>query len=717
MSGTSGDVAMRSDRVTGVARLRQLVLVALAYYLGARLGLGLSLVESNVTPLWPPTGVAVASFLILGRSLWPAVAVAAFAVNLPISSSVAAALATATGNTLAPLLAVVLLHRVGFRRQLDRQRDALAIVFLGALASMLVSATVGAGALVRSGQISASELPAAWATWWTGDAMGVLVVAPFLLCIPLYWEERRWTGRTWVEAGAILILTTAVSVWAAQSSLSVLFLILPVVGWASWRLQLRGAAPAALVASFVVTWAAANMSGPFAGLSLLEQMLTLQAFNACVALTSFLFASLVSQRMAAAEALAQAAAELETRVAERTAELSAVNERLMFEIYVRSAAEEQLSQEEARATREHQIAETLQRSLLPERIPRMPGVALAARYVPATADIQVGGDWYDVVQLRGGLIGLVIGDVAGHGLQAAATMGQLRMALRVYALQDPAPASVMRGVHQLMSQLPVPEMATLLYLLYDPATRQLRFTNAGHPPVLVVDEGTSHFLRGALGPPIGVTPDPSYTEATHDLSPGATLLLFTDGLVERRGQSIAEGLDRLRHATALTAASDLDDLCDRLLASLLEQGHVADDVALVAMRPVAFVGGPLLVSLPAQARELAHMRVAVRRWLRELDIAEADVNDILVACSEACANVVQHAYAVTPGDMEVAATLVDGSLELAVRDEGRWRPAAGRGGGWGLQLMRALMDSVEVEHVTKGTEVRMRRRVQIGGDP
>ena len=142
-------------------------------------------------------------------------------------------------------------------------------------------------------------------------------------------------------------------------------------------------------------------------------MFTLQAFNACVALTSFFLAALVSERNRAAEALAAAAAELEDRVELRTAELTAANARLLQEIRERSEAQEQLSQEEARARREHQIAETLQRSLLPDRLPEIPGVALAARYVPATADVQVGGDWYDVVQLPDGLIGLAIGDVAG----------------------------------------------------------------------------------------------------------------------------------------------------------------------------------------------------------------------------------------------------------------------------------------------------------------
>jgi integral membrane sensor domain MASE1 len=168
-----------------------LVAVGAVYYLGARLGLTLSLVEQNVTPLWPPTGVAVAAFLLVGRSMWPGVAVAAFAVNLPISEGPLAAAVTAAGNTLAPLLAVTLLTGVGFRRQLDRHRDAVAIVLLGALTSMVLSATVGAGTLVVSGAIGTDQLPAAWAVWWTGDAMGVLAVTPFLLSLRLFRGRRR----------------------------------------------------------------------------------------------------------------------------------------------------------------------------------------------------------------------------------------------------------------------------------------------------------------------------------------------------------------------------------------------------------------------------------------------------------------------------------------------------------------------------------------------
>lgn len=495
-SWRGSDVRPRRDLTSYVGVL---LLVGVAYYVGARLGLTLSLVERNVTPLWPPTGIAVAAFLVAGRSLWPGVAVAAFAVNLPISDGAIAAAVTACGNTLAPLAAAVLLSRVGFRRLLDRPRDALSMVFLGALGSTLLSASVGAGTLVMSGAIGSDRLLNAWAVWWTGDAMGVLTVAPFLLCLPLFREQPAWSLARWLEALTILLVAGGTITWAAQSEMRSLYLLPPIVGWAAWRLQLRGAAPTALLVSLIATWSATQTEGWFARESVFERMFTLQTFNAAIALTSLVLAALVSERNRTAAELKAVTVELEDRVERRTGELSAVNARLLEEIQERFEAEEQLSQEEARARREHEIAATLQRSLLPDRMPQIQAVSLAARYVPATADLDVGGDWYDVTQLRDGVIGLAIGDVAGHGLAAATTMGQVRMALRAYAVQDPSPTVVMSGVHRLVANLPAVEMVTLVYLVFEPSTRTLRFTNAGHPPPLIVRRRGEQIPGGRAG--------------------------------------------------------------------------------------------------------------------------------------------------------------------------------------------------------------------------
>jgi serine phosphatase RsbU (regulator of sigma subunit)/anti-sigma regulatory factor (Ser/Thr protein kinase) len=651
------------------------VSVGVAYYLGAELGLELSLVGKNVTPLWPPTGIALAAFVLLGRGTWPGVAVAALLVNLPITDSPLAALATAFGNTAAPLLAAAVLGRLGFRRQLDRGTDAIALVFVGALASMVVSATIGTAALVAWGTIPSSEVASAWVVWWTGDAMGVLAVAPFLMSLPLFRELPRWSPLLWLEAGLALALTLASTLWAAQTVPNLLFVPLLVLGWAAWRLQLRGVAPAALAASLVATWSAVHGLGPFEMSPLSEQMLTLQAFNASVDLTSFFLAALVSERNRAATSVATA-----------------------------------LAREAAHARREHEIAETLQRSLLPEVLPEVPGVAVAARYVPASGDVEVGGDWYDVITLPDGQVGLAIGDVAGHGLAAAATMGQLRMALRAYALQDPSPAAVMTGIHRLVAQVGSREMVTLTYLVLDTATLVLRFSNAGHPPPLVFGPGKAQFLEGALSPPLGVTADPAFTESRHDLERGDTLLLYTDGLVERRGVSIQDGLDRLGRTATMHADAGVGDLCDRLLEALLESARLTDDVALMVLRPVE-VGGTLLVVVPAVATSLAQVRAALRRWLHEGGVTGADEHEIMLCCGEACTNVVQHAYPTDPGEIELTAQLVGDEVHLTVRDGGTWRPPADRGGGWGLMMIEELMDDVQLVRTSTSTEVRMVRRL------
>jgi serine phosphatase RsbU (regulator of sigma subunit)/anti-sigma regulatory factor (Ser/Thr protein kinase) len=591
----------------------------------------------------------------------------------------------------------------------------LSIVFLGALLSMVVSATIGAGTLLVSDAISVDQLPSAWAVWWTGDAMGVLTVAPFLLCLPLFRESPTWSTTTWLEAITVLALAGVVAVWTSGSELPLLYLTLPVVAWAAWRLQLRGAAPAALLVSLIATRSAVRGDGAFAHQTLFEQMFTLQTFNACVALTSFVLAAVVSERNRTAQALAAATVELEERVQRRTAELSAANDRLLKEVRGRFEAQAQLSRTETFARREHEIAETLQRSLLPDRIPQIPALALAARYVPATAHLEVGGDWYDVMQLDDGLIGLAIGDVAGRGLQAAATMGQLRMAVRAYAIQDSSPVSVMCGVHQLVAHLPIPEIVTLTYLVFDPTTRRLHLTNAGHPPPLVFGGGRVEYLEDGLSPPLGATAQADFTETTHDLWPGATLLLYTDGLVERRRESIQRGLDRLAREASAYDGADIDELCDHVLSSLIEGDHVADDIALVAMRPLSCDSGPLSLTLPAEPQRLVDARRALRQWLRSSGVVAEDESEILVACGEACSNVVRHAYPTATGDMVLNARVVEGLLEITVSDHGTWRRAAGRGGGWGLHLIRGLMDSVDVDRASGGTVVRMRRRLLVGG--
>lgn len=274
----------------------RLALVALAYYIAARLSLGLALVHGQVTPVWPPTGIALVAFLVFGLRTWPAVAVAAFAVNLPLGPSPLGAVLIAAGNTLAPLASAWLLKRVGFRLELDRLRDAASIILLGALAGMAISASVGTLVLVLSGSVRDANFASTWAVWWTGDAMGVLLVAPFLLSFRRRPDVRSLDWRRRIELAALLGAVGIATYIVFQNQFRLEYLVFPLIMLAAFRFRLRGAAPAALIASGVAVLAAVNGTGPFATETLLQKMVTLQVFNVFVALASFVLASYVDTR-------------------------------------------------------------------------------------------------------------------------------------------------------------------------------------------------------------------------------------------------------------------------------------------------------------------------------------------------------------------------------------------------------------------------------------
>ncbi len=275
-------------------------MVGLAYWVAARLSLNLALVHGQVTPVWPPTGIALVALLVIGRRAWPAILLAAFAVNLPIGPSPAGAAVIAAGNTLAPMASAELLRRLNFHLELDRLVDAAAII-VAALIGMTISATFGSLVLLLSGSVNNPGFGATWAVWWTGDAMGVLLVAPFLLSLI---RRPLWPAWPWwrpLELLALLAMIAVVTYVLFQNRLRIEYLVFPLIIAAAWRFRLRGAAPAALIASGVAIWAAVHGSGPFTNESLLQKMVTLQVFNVSVALTSFVLASFVDTRERSAE--------------------------------------------------------------------------------------------------------------------------------------------------------------------------------------------------------------------------------------------------------------------------------------------------------------------------------------------------------------------------------------------------------------------------------
>jgi anti-sigma regulatory factor (Ser/Thr protein kinase) len=363
--------------------------------------------------------------------------------------------------------------------------------------------------------------------------------------------------------------------------------------------------------------------------------------------------------------------------------------------------------------RAHQVAETLQRALLPDRLPEIPGVGLAARYLPGGPGTDVGGDWYDVVELLDGRVMAVMGDVVGRGIAAAALMGQLRNAFRVYAQEHDRPAEILDRMNVLLDQVSPGQMATAVVLVFDPASGALCFAAAGHPPPVVLGaRGTATFLERTPSVPLGVLPYGRYRVYDGVLEPGAGVLLYTDGLIERRGLPLGTGLERLRRAVA-SAPHDPDALCEHVLAVVLPDGPPGDDVALLALQN-APVGGPRLhLALPAEPDELAGIRHTLERWLDSADVGEVDAYRITLATNEACMNAIEHAHGRTA--FEVDAEITGHEVGVTVRDRGRWRaPRHSGGGGRGLDMMRELMDDVEVTPAEDGTLVRMRRFVQRG---
>ncbi|MEU1404076.1 MASE1 domain-containing protein [Streptomyces sp. NPDC005728] len=288
--------------------------IAALYFGSAKAGLLQQLVRGQVTPLWPPSGIAVASLLLLGLRAWPGIALGAFLVNVSLGPSLLAVLAIAAGNTLAPVCSYALLRRTGFHNELDRLRDALALVFLGALTGMLVSATTGTGTLMLSGVLSTGDFWPTWSVWWTGDAMGVLVVTPFLLLLRSARPPRNVPVFRWVE-GLLLVAATAAVGFVETGHAPLLFLGFPLLIWAAFRFQLAGAAPCALAVSTFAIITAGQRAGPFAGRDLLTNMITLQAFNGSAALTALLLATVVSERNQTQREIARACTQIAGMVA------------------------------------------------------------------------------------------------------------------------------------------------------------------------------------------------------------------------------------------------------------------------------------------------------------------------------------------------------------------------------------------------------------------
>ncbi|AEV82267.1 phosphatase [Actinoplanes sp. SE50] len=358
---------------------------------------------------------------------------------------------------------------------------------------------------------------------------------------------------------------------------------------------------------------------------------------------------------------------------------------------------------------ERAVARTLQRSLLAADVPSGdPRFALETHYRAAGHDLEVGGDWFDAFLITPHKLAVVVGDVVGRGLEAASTMGQLRSAIRALATAENGPARLLEGLDRFCQRVETARMATVVYGEIDLDACELVYACAGHlPPLLHQPAGPAEFLLQARSGPIGTRAgDRRRTETRIRLAPGSRLLLYTDGLIERRDRPIDHGFEVLNREFSRLRGAPMKGLTMALTDTLAGREH-GDDVCLLCL--TLGVEERLERTLGADPLQISLLRSDLRSWLASHGVDRECLNAVLLACSEAVGNAIEHGYRDDPfGTVEVSVTITDDAVEIRVADRGTWR-GPGHSRGRGLQLIEECMDEMLFDQGEGGTTVTMRR--------
>ncbi|MFD7406127.1 SpoIIE family protein phosphatase [Streptomyces sp. NPDC059866] len=354
---------------------------------------------------------------------------------------------------------------------------------------------------------------------------------------------------------------------------------------------------------------------------------------------------------------------------------------------------------------EHELVGMLQRQLLPRRLPKLPGAVAVARYLPATAGLEVGGDWYDVIPLPDNHVALVIGDVQGHSAAAATLMGQMRTAIRAYAVEGHPPDVVVSHANRLLVDLETDLFATCAYVDVDMEEGSAWCVRAGHlPPVLRHPDGSTHIAEAEGGPPLGVAAQADFPMSPLRLQPGTLVALTTDGLVESADADIDEGMEGFAQALGAADPAHLGLVADALLGN----AHRGDDVALLLMRYDGMAVRPrretwTVWRLPEAVR---HARRFTRRTLRAWGVTE-EADAVQLVVSELVTNALVH----TDGQVRLDLTLVNSRLRVAVADTSPRSPVRPTSIGWeatggrGLLLVEAMSADWGTVPVSGGKQV------------
>jgi integral membrane sensor domain MASE1 len=513
--------------------------IAAGYYGSAKIGLDLAFATRSVTAVWPPTGIALAALVLWGPSVWPGVALGACLANAWTGVPPITVLGIVCGNTLEGLVGAYLLRAASFLPTLERVRDVLALVALAAVGSTVIAATIGVLSLVVGGEVPIDSFGSVWRVWWLGDMGGDLLVAPLLMAAVAYWPFDRLPGRA-IEGLVLAAAVVGLSVFVFTRETNLAYLVFPLLVWAALRFWQPGAAAASLAVVTVAVYYTANADGPFIRSNPDDSLLLAQTFFAVAGVTVLLLAAVITER----------------RRAEETIE---------------------------------QIAGALQESLLPSRLPEVPGIDLAARFRPAGASYRVGGDFYDVFETRDGGWVVVVGDVCGKGPRAAAVTGLARYTLRAGGVHEQRPSGVLAILNDaLRDERSARELCTAVYARLSRNGDGFRLTCSvgGHPlPLLLRSDGTVERV-GTPGLILGAEADPRLGDTTVEMHPADCLLVYTDGLTDAYAPGHAlepADIESLLGTCAGMRAGEIAEHVSRAVLDL-SRSEPRDDIALVVLR-------------------------------------------------------------------------------------------------------------------------------------
>jgi integral membrane sensor domain MASE1 len=465
--------------------LAKIACLAAVYYGAAKLGLSLAFESQSVTAVWAPTGISLAALVLFGYRLWPGVALGALLANAWTDVPAYTVAGITVGNTLEALAGAYLLVGIArFRPSLERVIDVVYLIGLGAIVSTTVSATIGTTSLLIGDEIAGGEFGRTWRTWWLGDMGGDLIVAPAILIAVTHWPFRRLPGGPW-EAAVLFPSVAGLAFFAFTSDDPLTFLMLPLPIVAAFRFRQPGAILAVLVTAAVAIPLTEDARGPFGDYPPDDRLLLATLFLGVASLTVLLVAAVLTERQRAED-----------------------------------------------ATRS--IADTLQESLLPPRLPAIPWVDAAVDFRPAGERHIVGGDFYDIIEGDDGSYGIVIGDALGKGATAAADTALARYTLRAAALRERAPSRILALLNEaLLRQVP-DHPCTVAYARLELENPDARVTVAigGHPqPLILRRDGTVEPI-GEAALPLGVSQPVRIRDSRTDLQPGDAIVLYTDGLTD-----------------------------------------------------------------------------------------------------------------------------------------------------------------------------------------